>query len=374
MPTEEIFTTPDSRRAEGTIRSTPSAGALGRRHRGPRAHRSRTAGSSMSTPSSGAEIVRGQLDERRARRAASARSRWSTARRASARPGITFFDTLYDENATCHIAYGFGDPRGVRRRARRRHERLDRAHRLHGRRPGARGRRPHADGEAVPIIRDDDWQLPSDRTAASSATPSSPCGVGANVQPGPACRRLAPASSTRRRAGGHACRVPRRRGYVDVLYTDQHIRRALIEYAPTRCSRGRRRGCSSARKQHRRRTRGGRRAHRRRRTRPARRPPRRARRQGAHARDRRGEQPPDQRAAEQLDRRRRPERSAGPSRCSASRISTGSGRLVEFTVRLDEDDPVAAWREHVRAHRRARATPGRAAGSTPSASRAPAPT
>jgi aminopeptidase len=24
--------------------------------------------------------------------------------------GITFFDTLYDENATCHIAYGFGIP------------------------------------------------------------------------------------------------------------------------------------------------------------------------------------------------------------------------------------------------------------------------
>ena len=33
--------------------------------------------------------------------------------------GLTFFDTLYDENATCHIAYGFGDPGELRRRARR---------------------------------------------------------------------------------------------------------------------------------------------------------------------------------------------------------------------------------------------------------------
>ena len=28
--------------------------------------------------------------------------------------GITFFDTLYDENATCHIAYGFGVPHASR--------------------------------------------------------------------------------------------------------------------------------------------------------------------------------------------------------------------------------------------------------------------
>ncbi len=30
--------------------------------------------------------------------------------------GITFFDTLFDENVTCHIAYGFAYPGAHRRR------------------------------------------------------------------------------------------------------------------------------------------------------------------------------------------------------------------------------------------------------------------
>ncbi len=30
--------------------------------------------------------------------------------------GLTFFDTLFDENATCHVAYGFGDARVLRGR------------------------------------------------------------------------------------------------------------------------------------------------------------------------------------------------------------------------------------------------------------------
>ncbi len=80
-----------------------------------------------------------------------------------------------------------------------------------------------------------------------------------------------------------------------------------------------------ARRRDRRRARRDRGADGRRRAGPARRPARRARRQGAHARARRREQPPGQRAAEQLDRRRRAERRAGRSRCSASRTSSGCG-------------------------------------------------
>ena len=40
----------------------------------------------------------------------SARSRSSTATSRVGQTGLTFFDTLFDENATCHIAYGFGIP------------------------------------------------------------------------------------------------------------------------------------------------------------------------------------------------------------------------------------------------------------------------
>ena len=38
----------------------------------------------------------------------SARSRWSTARRGSARPGRIYYNGLLDENAAAHIAFGSG--------------------------------------------------------------------------------------------------------------------------------------------------------------------------------------------------------------------------------------------------------------------------
>src|SRR5207248_6856965 len=41
-------------------------------------------------------------------RAGSARSRSSTGSSRVGQSGVTFFDTLFDENATCHIAYGTG--------------------------------------------------------------------------------------------------------------------------------------------------------------------------------------------------------------------------------------------------------------------------
>ena len=53
----------------------------------------------------GADVIRGQLDDRRA----GAVPRRGRARRRHSRigkTGLTFFDTLFDENATCHIAYG----------------------------------------------------------------------------------------------------------------------------------------------------------------------------------------------------------------------------------------------------------------------------
>ena len=101
---------PTARRAEGTITSTQAARAARRRRRGPEADRQgrqdrrgrRDAGRRASCAAELASDERAALLRRgRARR---------RRRRASARPGITFFDTLFDENATCHIAYGFGIP------------------------------------------------------------------------------------------------------------------------------------------------------------------------------------------------------------------------------------------------------------------------
>ena len=74
--------------------------------------------------------------------------------------GITFFETLYDENATCHIAYGFGIPEAIDGEPSE----------------GMNVSNVHTDfmvggpelsvdgitknGKRVPILREDQWQLP----------------------------------------------------------------------------------------------------------------------------------------------------------------------------------------------------------------------
>ena len=172
MPTEEIFTTPDARRAEGVVTSTRPLALLGDVVE--RLKLTVKDGKIVEVEAAtGADVVRGQLasDDRRRRTSASSRS--STAPRVSARPGITFFDTLYDENATCHIAYGFGIPETFEGEPGEGMNISTRAHRLHGRRPGARGRRPdrRRRGGADPAQR-----RVAALTTGSSGTPSSPCG------------------------------------------------------------------------------------------------------------------------------------------------------------------------------------------------------
>jgi aminopeptidase len=112
MPTEEVFTTPDFRRTEGTVRSTyPLAlgGTIVRdleiRFEGGRAVEVNAA--------EGADVMRAQIatDEGAARVGEIALVDGDSR---VGRTGITFFDTLFDENATCHIALGDGIVSGVR--------------------------------------------------------------------------------------------------------------------------------------------------------------------------------------------------------------------------------------------------------------------
>ena len=111
LPTEEVFTSPDLRRTEGTVRSTyPLAigGAVVRdlevRFQDGRVVDVRA--------SEGADIVRGQLeaDEQAPFLGEIALVDGSSAVKKT---GLVFFDTLFDENATCHIAYGSGLPMAV---------------------------------------------------------------------------------------------------------------------------------------------------------------------------------------------------------------------------------------------------------------------
>jgi aminopeptidase len=73
--------------------------------------------------------------------------------------GLTFFDTLYDENATCHIAYGFGVPEAFDDEP---GEGMNVAtvhtdFMVGG--PDLEVDGLTASGEAVPIIRGEQWQL-----------------------------------------------------------------------------------------------------------------------------------------------------------------------------------------------------------------------
>jgi aminopeptidase len=106
MPTEEIFTSPDCRRAEGTLRSTRPLALAGDVVEG--LQLTVRDGRIVDVQAEkGAGVVRGQLeiDDRAAYFGELALV--DGASRVG-QTNITFFDTLYDENATCHIAYGFG--------------------------------------------------------------------------------------------------------------------------------------------------------------------------------------------------------------------------------------------------------------------------
>jgi aminopeptidase len=165
VPTEEVFTTPDPTRTEGTVRSTMPLALPGNiirdlelRFEGGRVVDVKA--------SSGEDYVRMQVatDEGAARLGEVALVD-STSRVGQI--GHIFYNTLFDENATCHIAYGSGIPYCVEGTEELTPDEQQKA--------GVNQSSQHTDfmiggpevavdgvtanGEEVPIMRDNDWQL-----------------------------------------------------------------------------------------------------------------------------------------------------------------------------------------------------------------------
>ena len=114
MPTEEVFTSPHRLRTEGVVRSTMPLAVNGQivRDLTMRFEGGRVIEVSAT---SGADVVR---EEMRTDEGASFLGEVALVDGESrvGQTGIVFFDTLFDENAACHIAYGAG-LRDRRRRA-----------------------------------------------------------------------------------------------------------------------------------------------------------------------------------------------------------------------------------------------------------------
>jgi aminopeptidase len=162
IPTEEVFTTPDPARTEGTVRSTRPLTIGGAIVAGLEVRFE--AGRIVEVRAeSGVELVEAQLaKDEGARRLGEVALVDGTSRVGET--GLVFFDTLFDENATCHVAYGRGFADGVDGGAGRSLAEL-----------GVNDSSIHTDfmiggpevdvdgvtreGEVVPLLRADVWQL-----------------------------------------------------------------------------------------------------------------------------------------------------------------------------------------------------------------------
>jgi aminopeptidase len=165
IPTEEVFTSPDRRCADGTISLTKPVIISGQIIEGLQVTFS---GGRITdvTATAGADSVRAQLDTDEGARSLGEVSLVDRDSRI-AKAGILFHNTLFDENAACHVAWGqsfpFAVAGGLEMSDEERYERgLNRSAVHTDVVIGGAGMTVTGSGPkgTVEIIRDDEWVLP----------------------------------------------------------------------------------------------------------------------------------------------------------------------------------------------------------------------
>jgi aminopeptidase len=157
MPTEEVFTSPDWRRTEGTVRSTRPLSLMGAMVRDLEL---RFEGGRIVevNASEGADVVRTELETDEQAPFLGEVALVDGLSRVG-KSGTTFFHTLFDENAASHIAYGTGFP-FLAREDQAAQVNVSKVHTdLMIGAPEVSVDGITADGDVVPILRDEVWQL-----------------------------------------------------------------------------------------------------------------------------------------------------------------------------------------------------------------------
>jgi aminopeptidase len=161
LPTEEIFTTPDPARTQGTVAAMRPLVRDGVAVEGLRMRFEDGVVVEMSADT-GQELIEAQLDRDAGARRLGEVSLVDGSSRIG-QTGLVYFETLFDENATCHIAYGHAYADAVEAGGRSVEELRINVSSVHtdfmigG--PGVDVDGLLADGTVVPLLRGEAWQI-----------------------------------------------------------------------------------------------------------------------------------------------------------------------------------------------------------------------